>query len=84
MQPHDDILLTVVWSENVNVALGKSGVPKALCHGLGRRRNAADRIGRVDLDELFENVMRKTVTGFIGLHGGLGMDIDNNAKNANE
>src|SRR5208282_2333032 len=61
MQPHDHVLLPVVgtWAEHFNVAVGKSGIAKALCNRFGSRGHAAYRVCRINLDELFENVERQ-------------------------
>ena len=72
MQPHDNVFLAVAFvavigarPEHMNVAVRKSSVAKALRHGFSGGGHAADRIGGVDFDQLFENVERKFARGFV-------------------
>ena len=50
MQTYDDILLTIIRPEHLDVAVGKSGVAETLRHCFRRCRYAADRVGGVDFD----------------------------------
>jgi hypothetical protein len=70
VEPHDQILLAVVGAEDVEVALGESGVTETLRHGLGGGRHVPHGVGSVDLDQLFENVVGKLPGGIVDL--GLG------------
>src|ERR1700690_2867876 len=55
----DQVAFAVVRSEHLHVACRKTGIEQALGHGPGSNRGAADRIGRVDLNQLLEDVARK-------------------------
>ena len=56
--------------EHLHVAAGKSGIAEPLRHGLRGGGDAAHRIGGVDLDQLFENVVGKLFGGVIDLSKG--------------
>ena len=67
VQAHDEVLLAVVRAQDLDVALGKSGVAKALRHGFRRGGHAADRVRRVDFDQLLENVVGELAGGVVNL-----------------
>ena len=53
----DQVAFARIRAEDVNVVGGKTGVEKALGHGVGGNRRTADRIGGIDFDQLLENVV---------------------------
>ena len=61
----NQISLTVIGPEDDNIGCGKPSVEQSLRHGLRSRRGASDGIGGVDLDQLFENVVRHLAGGGI-------------------
>jgi len=67
MQPHDNILLAIVWAADINVALRKARVTKPLRHRFRCRTHIAHRICGIDLDQLFEDVVRKLPSGVVQL-----------------
>jgi hypothetical protein len=50
------MLLAVVRPEHLHVGGRKSSVTKTLRHRVRGRRRVAHRVGRIDLDELFEDL----------------------------
>jgi hypothetical protein len=62
-KPRDHVAFAVVGAEHHNVARGESGVLEALGHCFGCDGGTANRIGRVDFDELLEDVARKLAGG---------------------
>src|SRR5438132_1526207 len=57
MQSDDKILLTIIWTENAEIAFGESGIAKALRHCFRRGSHAADGISRIEFDYLLENIV---------------------------
>ena len=56
-QPHHQILLPVIRTQELHVGLAKSRIAKTLRHRLRSRRHAAHRVGGIDLNQLFEDVV---------------------------
>ncbi len=52
------VALAIVGPQHDHVRLGKSRIEQTLRHGLSGHGGAAHRIGGVDFDELFEDVVR--------------------------
>ncbi len=69
-QAGDHVSFARIWAEDLHVAGRKSSLAQALRHSFGGRGGAAGRIGRVDFDELLENVAREPAVGVIGLRTG--------------
>jgi hypothetical protein len=53
-----EIALAIVGSEHVDIRCRKAGIEKALRHRLCCGSDIADRVGRIDLDEFFEDIVR--------------------------
>ena len=69
VQPDDQVLLAIVRPQDLHVAVGKSGVAKALRHGLGSGGHVAHRIRGIDFDQLLENIVGKLPGGVVNLCG---------------
>jgi hypothetical protein len=54
MQAHDQVLLAIIGTDDLNVSIGKAAVAEPLRHSFRSRGHISDRIGGVDLDQLFE------------------------------
>jgi hypothetical protein len=52
------IALAVVGAEHDDIGARQSGIQQPLCHGLRCHRRAADGIGGIDFNQLFEDVVR--------------------------
>src|SRR5882724_158177 len=73
MQSHDNIFLAVVRADDLDIAVRETSVTESLRHRLGCGRNAADRVSGVDLNELFEDVVRQLAGGgVVHLRGNAG------------
>ena len=67
MQADHHVLLLVICvrTQHLNVAVGESGIVKALGHRFRSRGYAAHRVRRIDFDQLFENVERQLSRRFV-------------------
>jgi hypothetical protein len=63
---HDDIFLAVVRSVDDDVFLRESRIEQTLGHRVRCGGDVAHRIGRVDFDELLEDIERKLARGIVG------------------
>ena len=70
MQADHQILFAIIGAADVEITVGKSGVAESLRHGFGGRTDIADRVGGIDFDELFEDVMRELPGLVVDLSGG--------------
>ncbi len=61
MQANDQILLAIVRPQQRQIGLREPGIQEPLAHGLRRRRHVTGRVGRIDLDQLFEEVAGERV-----------------------
>src|SRR5579864_717136 len=66
-QSRDQISLARVRTENLCITRRESSVAEALSHGFSGERGAANRIGGIDFDELFENFARESLGRIISL-----------------
>ena len=66
-QPNDEILLAVVRAKNLHIGLGKTGIAKALRHGLGCRSHVSHRVRGIDFDQLFKSIVCEFPGGVIDL-----------------
>src|SRR5207244_10965608 len=57
MQADDQVFLTIIWTEDAEIAFGESGIAKALRHCFRRGSHAADGVRRIDFDALFEDIV---------------------------
>src|SRR6266404_7748410 len=63
-QTYDQIAFVGHGAEYFDVRLGKSGFAETRCHGFSRGGHVSfRRIGRIDLDQFFQNVTRKLLCG---------------------
>ena len=62
-QARHQVTLLGMRSDNVHVLFGKAGIEESACHRLGRLGRVTRRIGRVDLDELFQDVAGERTFG---------------------
>src|SRR5690348_9426367 len=67
---HEVAVLRVGADEHLDVRSRESGGQEPSGHGAGRARRVAERIGRIDLDELAEDVARQRSIGRRGLRLG--------------
>ena len=67
MNSRDEIALPRIGPEHLNVVAGESRAAQPCCHRLSGDGRAAHRICGVDLDELFENVVRHLPRGRVRL-----------------
>jgi hypothetical protein len=55
----DEILLAIGWPRDDCVLVGEACIAETRRHGFGSGRDVADGVRRIDLNELFENLMRE-------------------------
>src|SRR5580704_6302369 len=60
----DEVLLPIIRSIDDDVVAGKSRIAKPSSRRLGRSRNVADGIGRINLNELLKNLPRQWIRRF--------------------
>jgi hypothetical protein len=60
-EPRDEVALARIGTEHLHVSRRESRGLQPRRHRVGSRRRVANRIGRVDLDQLFEDVARPRV-----------------------
>ena len=66
----DQVALPLVGPHHGDIGRGESGIEQSLRHRLRRHGGASDRIRGVDLDQLFEDVVRPLARDFLALRGG--------------
>ena len=67
----DHIAFAVVGAEDLHIAGGKARVKQALGHRVGCYSGAAYGVGRINFDQLLENVAGKLFGGVVQLRFGL-------------
>jgi hypothetical protein len=67
METRYEVLFPVVRANHLDIGICKPGLAQPLRHGLCGGRHISDRVGGVDLDQLFQDVARELVRVFIRL-----------------
>jgi hypothetical protein len=78
------IALAVIGAEHYDIGSRKSGIQQPLRHGLRCHRRAADGIGGIDFNQLFEDVVRILACDGIGVGCRADGLCAERAKNGNE
>ena len=82
MIARDQIALPVVGSHDDDVGCGESGVEQALRHRLRCDGGTSDRVRGVDLDQLFEDVVRALLLSLRAFRCSEGLQADRHQQGA--
>jgi hypothetical protein len=59
MNARHQIAFAIVGAEDEHILFGEAGFEQALRHGVGCNRGTAYRIGSIDFDQLFKDIVRE-------------------------